>query len=148
MVFLIPIFYPTICQSTIALPGAPLPPKGTECALFPAKRDSMNQNANILVAGTSEMFKVQRSTLTQHQKLFLNARNRLPCIIHKIALSLIKKIPLPPPPLTKNKELDMVTVDKRHISDLMLIEAYAEKHKAEEKLSLYQKKIQHGAART
>lgn len=34
----------------------------------------------------------------------------------------------------------MVTVDKRHISDLMLIEAYAEKHKAEEKLSLYQKK--------
>ena len=34
----------------------------------------------------------------------------------------------------------MVTVDKEHISRLMLFEAYSEKHQAEEKLRLYKNK--------
>lgn len=34
----------------------------------------------------------------------------------------------------------MITVDKDHISRLMLFEAYAEKHQAEEKIRLYHQK--------
>ena len=34
----------------------------------------------------------------------------------------------------------MVTVDKEHVSRLMLLEAYSEKHQAEEKLRLYKNK--------
>lgn len=34
----------------------------------------------------------------------------------------------------------MVTVDKEHISKLMLLEAYSEKHQAEEKIKLYKNK--------
>jgi hypothetical protein len=34
----------------------------------------------------------------------------------------------------------MVTVDKKHVSSLLLVEAYAEKHKTEEKVALFHKK--------
>ncbi|HKJ99370.1 MAG TPA: hypothetical protein VJ959_10645 [Desulfotignum sp.] len=34
----------------------------------------------------------------------------------------------------------MVTVDKKHVSTLLLVEAYAEKHKTEEKVALFHKK--------
>ncbi len=34
----------------------------------------------------------------------------------------------------------MVTVDKKHVSTLLLVEAYSEKHKTEEKVAFFHKK--------
>ena len=34
----------------------------------------------------------------------------------------------------------MITVDKNHVSNLMLIEAYSEKHQTEEKINIFKKK--------
>jgi len=35
----------------------------------------------------------------------------------------------------------MITVDKNHVSNLMLIEAYSEKHQTEEKINIFKKNI-------